>query len=147
MMEHQMRRPPGSRKRRHRVGRGDAGRRGSYAGRGVKGQKSRSGKGPGLVYEGGQLPLTKKLPTMRGFTNIFRTEYSVVNLRKLEAFPEGSEVTLAAMRESGLIKNLRNPVKVLGDGDLNKPLTVHAHRFSSEARRKIEAAGGEVREL
>ena len=147
MMEHQLKSPPGARTVRRRVGRGDRGRRGSYAGRGMKGQKSRAGKGPRPGFEGGQLPLIKKLPMKRGFVNIFRTEYTVVNLRKLEAFPEGSDVTLERMKEAGLIGSVKGPVKVLGDGELSSPLTVHAHRFSREARRKIEAAGGSVREL
>ena len=147
MMEHLLKPARGSRTRRRRVGRGDSGRRGSYSGRGMKGQKSRSGKGPRPGFEGGQLPLVKKLPMKRGFVNLFRTEYTIVNLRKLELFPEGSEVTLQKMREAGLIGSVKGPVKVLGDGDLTKPLTVHAHRFSREARRKIEAAGGTVQEL
>ena len=147
MMEHLLKPARGSRTRRRRVGRGDSGRRGSSSGRGMKGQKSRSGKGPRPGFEGGQLPLVKKLPTKRGFVNIFRTEYTIVNLKKLEVFPEGSEVTLGRMREAGLIGSVKGPVKVLGDGDLSKPLTVQAHRFSREARRKIEAAGGRVQEL
>jgi len=146
-MEHLLKPARGSRTRRRRVGRGDSGRRGSSSGRGMKGQKSRSGKGPRPGFEGGQLPLVKKLPTKRGFVNIFRTEYTIVNLKKLEVFPEGSEVTLGRMREAGLIGSVKGPVKVLGDGDLSKPLTVQAHRFSREARRKIEAAGGRVQEL
>ena len=147
MMEHLLKPARGSRTRRRRVGRGDSGRRGSSSGRGMKGQKSRSGKGPRPGFEGGQLPLIKKLPTKRGFVNIFRAEYTIVNLKKLEVFPEGSEVTLARMREAGLIGSVKGPVKVLGDGDLSKPLTVQAHRFSRKARRKIEAAGGRVQEL
>jgi large subunit ribosomal protein L15 len=113
----------------------------------MKGAKSRSGGGPRPGYEGGQLPLIKKLPMKRGFTNIFRTEYSVVNLGNLEVFSKGSDVTLEAMKKAGLIKNLRCPVKVLANGDISKPLTVHAQRFSAEARKKIEAAGGKVQEL
>ena len=147
MMEHQLRRPPGSRKPRRRVGRGNGSGHGNFAGRGMKGAKSRSGGGPRPGYEGGQLPLIKRLPMKRGFTNIFRTEYSVVNLKSLEDFSEGSEVTLEAMKKAGLIKNLRCPVKVLASGDISKPLTVHAQRFSAEARKKIEAAGGKVQEL
>ena len=147
MMEHQLRRPPGSKKRRQRVGRGNGSGRGNFAGRGMKGAKSRSGGGPRPGYEGGQLPLIKKLPMKRGFTNIFRTEYYVVNLEKLEVFSKGSDVTLEAMKKAGLIKNLRCPVKVLANGDISKPLTVHAQRFSTEARKKIEAAGGKVQEL
>jgi large subunit ribosomal protein L15 len=91
--------------------------------------------------------LIKRLPMKRGFTNIFRTEYAVVNLARLEAFPEGSEITLSSMKEAGLIKNVRRPVKILANGDISKPLGVHAQRFSAEARRKIEAAGGTVQEI
>ena len=147
MMEHQVKPSRDSRTRRRRVGRGDSGRRGSYCGKGMKGQKSRSGKGPRPGFEGGQLPLVVKLPKKRGFFNRFRTEYTTVNLRQLERFPEGSEVTLEKMKEAGLIGNVKGPVKVLGDGELGKPLMVQAHRFSQEARRKIEAVAGEAQEL
>ena len=100
-----------------------------------------------LGFEGGQLPLTQSLPKMRGFTNIFRIEYSIVNLDRLTRFPANSEVTLQAMIEAGIVKNLRKPVKVLGRGELDVPLIVEAHSFSGSASRKIEAAGGSVREV
>lgn len=147
MMEHQVKPPPGARRRRKRVGRGDRAGGGSYCGRGIKGQKARSGKGPRPGFEGGQLPLIKRLPVKRGFVNIFRVPFAVVNLRQLDIFPAGSEVTLEKMQAAGLIGNIKGPVKVLGDGEVDKPLTVCAHRFSREARRKIEAAGGKVQEL
>jgi large subunit ribosomal protein L15 len=139
---------PGSRRAAKRVGRGNGSGHGNYSGRGCKGQKSRAGNEkmrPG--FEGGQLPLIKRLPRKRGFTNIFRTEYTVVNTGELKAFPSGSEITPENMLAAGLIKSLRNPVKVLADGDINLPLTVRAHKFSASARAKIEAAGGKAEEV
>ncbi len=113
----------------------------------MKGQKSRSGGGVRLGFQGGGLRLIKALPMMRGFTNIFRKEYSVVNVDRLGGFPASTEVTLSALVDTGLIKDLRKPVKVLGRGELGVPLTVEAHKFTAQARRKIEAAGGSVREM
>ncbi len=136
----------GSRKRRIRVGRGDASRRGKTAGRGTKGQNARSGGGVRPYFEGGQLPLVRRLPHQRGFTNIFRVEYSVVNVGRLADLPAGTEVTPELLREAGLVRKNR-PIKILGDGDLTQPLIVQAHSFSTSARHKIEAAGGKVVEL
>ncbi len=147
MMEHQVRPPAGARHPRKRVGRGDSSGHGSYSGRGIKGQKARSGKGPRPGFEGGQLPLVKALPEKRGFFNLFRTQYAVVNLRSLERFPAGTRVTPETLQAAGLIKDLKQPVKVLGDGELTRGLTVVAHRFSQSAREKIQAAGGTVEEL
>lgn len=113
----------------------------------MKGQKARSGGGVRLGFQGGQLPLIKSLPTLRGFTNIFRTEYSVVNLDRLARFGANIEVTPQMLVDSGLVKNLNKPVKVLGRGELEVPLVVEAHKFSRSARSKIEAAGGSVREI
>ena len=138
---------PGSRKDRKRVGRGGGSGHGTYSGRGQKGQKSRSGNKVRPGFEGGQLPLIKRLPKKRGFVNIFRTEYSVVNLGHLNTFESGSEVTPEKLLAAGLIKSLRHPVKVLADGDLSHPLVVKAHKFSSAAKAKIEAAGGRVEEV
>ena len=98
-------------------------------------------------FEGGQLPLIKSLPMIRGFTNIFRVEYSVVNLQQFSGLPANTEVTLRLLVETGLVKNLKKPVKVLGDGELEVSLVVEAHKFSKSAREKIEAAGGSVREV
>ena len=98
-------------------------------------------------FEGGQLPLIKALPKIRGFTNIFRKEYTVVNLDGLASFPADSQVTPQLMEEAGVVKNLKRPVKVLGRGDVTAPLFVEAHRFSQSARKKIEAAGGSVEEI
>lgn len=146
MKLHELQPAPGSRKKRIRAGRGDASRRGKTAGRGTKGQNSRSGGGVRPYFEGGQLPLVRRLPYVRGFTNIFRVEYAVVNVGRLEEFDTDAEITPALLQEVGMVrKNM--PVKILGDGELTRPLTVHAHRFSTSARAKIEAAGGKAVEL
>ena len=147
MQAHELRPPKGARHKRKRVGRGDGSGHGSHSGRGSKGQKSRSGGGPRLGFEGGQTPLIKRLPRRRGFTNIFRVEYAPVNLKQLERFEEGTEVTPELLREVGIIKTLRQPVKVLGDGEISKALIVRAHKFSAVAKGKIEAAGGSVEEV
>ena len=138
---------PGSKKKRKRVGRGDGSGHGTYSGRGCKGQKSRSGYKTKPGFEGGQLPLIKRLPQKRGFFNIFRTEYSVINIDKLNMFESGSEVTPEKLVSAGLVKSLRYPVKILAEGDINHPLLVKAHRFSTAAKAKIEAAGGSVEEV
>ncbi len=147
MHQHDLRPPKGAKKSRRRVGRGDSSGFGSFAGRGMKGQKSRTGGGVRPSFEGGQLPLSKKLPKIRGFTNIFRTRYSVVNVDRLAAFPSESEVTPEVLNEVGILRNLKYPVKILGRGELNVSLVVSAHKFSNSARQQIEAAGGSVREI
>lgn len=139
--------PPGSRQPRKRVGRGNGSGHGTYSGRGCKGQKSRAGYKIRPGFEGGQLPLIKRLPRKRGFTNIFRTEYSTVNIGSLSVFESGTEVTPEMLAESGIVKSLKNPVKILADGDLNHPLTVKANKFSASAKAKIEAAGGRAEEV
>ena len=146
MMQHQIRPSKGARKRRKRVGRGDAAGQGSTAGRGMKGQKSRSGKGLKVGFEGGQLPLIKGLPMKRGFNNIFKTYYSLVKLETLETFDAGSTVTPQSLMDQGYLRNLKRPVKVVGDGELTKPLTVVADKFTRSARAKIQAANGTVEE-
>ena len=138
---------PGSKKSRKRVGRGDGSGHGTYSGRGCKGQKSRSGYKMRPGFEGGQLPLIKRLPRKRGFVNIFRIEYSVVNLSRLNMFESGSEVDPARLVATGLVKSLRQPIKILGEGDINHPLVVKAHKFSTAAKAKIEAVGGKVEEV
>ena len=147
MKPHELTPPKGSHRRRRRVGRGDGSGRGSYSGRGIKGQKARSGGGVRPNFAGGQLPMTKALPKLRGFTNPFRKEYIGVNLERLQGFPEGSRVTPETLREAKILKNLKQPVKILGLGKLERPLTVAAHRFSKVARVAIEAAGGTVEDL
>ena len=137
----------GSKKGRKRVGRGDGSGHGTYSGRGCKGQKSRSGAKMGRGFEGGQLPLIKRLPRKRGFVNIFRTEYSVVKIGKLNMFEAGSEVTPERLVAAGVVKSLRHPIKILGDGEINYPLLVKANKFSAAAKAKIEAAGGTAEEV
>ena len=147
MMEHQILPSPGARKNRKRVGRGDAAGQGSYGGRGMKGQKSRSGYRIRPGFEGGQLPLIKGLPMKRGFNNKFKTHYHLVKLEDLEAFDAGSRVTPEEMYHRGVVPNLNSPVKILGNGELGKSLTVVANKFTGSARSKIEAAGGVVEEV
>ena len=147
MMEHQLAPNPGSRKKRKRVGRGDAAGQGSTAGRGMKGQKSRSGPGPKPGFEGGQLPLIKGLPMKRGFTNRFKTYYSLVKLTTLDAFEAGDYITPEVLVERGYLRNLSQPVKIVGDGEITKTVVVAAHKFTRTARAKIEAADGRVEEL
>ena len=139
--------PAGSKQARKRVGRGDGSGHGTYSGRGSKGQKSRSGSKMRPGFEGGQLPLIKRLPQKRGFTNIFRIEYNVVSIKKLGIFESGSEVTPEKLVASGVIKSLRYPVKILADGDISQPLVVKANKFSAAAKAKIEAAGGKAEEV
>lgn len=137
---------PGSKHRRKRVGRGLASGHGRYSCRGLKGQKARSGGGVSPYFEGGQLPLVKRLPFKRGFTNIFKTEYSVVNIDKLNVFKPDSFVDKQSLYEAGLVKSLRKPLKILCRGEINHALTVKADKFSSAAKEKIEEAGGRVEE-
>ena len=147
MMEHEIVPSPGARKNRKRVGRGDAAGGGSYGGRGMKGQKSRSGYRIRPGFEGGQLPLIKGLPMKRGFNNKFKTHYSLVKLADLEGFETGSRVTVNDLYMQGIIPNVTSPVKVLGNGDIGKSLTVVANKFTGAARAKIEAAGGSAEEV
>jgi large subunit ribosomal protein L15 len=138
---------PGARKDRKRVGRGDGSNNGTYSGRGCKGQKSRAGYKMRPGFEGGQLPLIKRLPRKRGFTNIFRKEYDTVSVGELNIFDAGSEITPEKLVEARIIKSLKNPVKILADGDIDRALTVRANKFSASARAKIEAAGGKAEEV
>ena len=140
-------RPVHRRKSRKRVGRGNGSGSGTYSGRGMKGQKARSGGGVRPGFEGGQNPLIKGLPMMRGFHNPFRVEYQVVNLDRLQALPEGvQEVTPSVLAELRLVRYSDKPLKVLGQGDLSRAFQVTATKFSGQARAKIEAAGGTARE-
>lgn len=134
---------PGATHAKKRVGRGNGSGHGTYAGKGLKGQKSRSGKKRAYdAFEGGQFPLSRKFHVLRGFNNKWRVEFQPINLATLERFDSGSQVTPESLKEAGVLKHLREPVKVLGQGDLTKKLTVSAHRFSESAKAKIEAAGG-----
>jgi len=131
----------GSHRNRKRVGRGPGSGTGKNAGRGEKGQKSRSGGNVHPRFEGGQMPLIRRIPK-RGFKSVNRVEYQVVNVRDLEQVD--GDVSPETLREAGLIRSLRKPIKVLGQGDLAKKLSVSAHKFSASAQAKIEAAGGSV---
>lgn len=133
----------GSRKARKRVGRGPGSGAGKTAGRGEKGQKSRSGYSRAWGFEGGQMPLHRRIPK-RGFTNIFRTVYRTVNVERLNALTAGSVVTPDTLQELGLVKKAKAKIKVLGNGDLKIPLTVQAHKFTASAVKKIEGAGGKA---
>lgn len=144
MKSHDLQPAVGSKKRRKRVGRGIAAGQGKTAGRGTKGQGARAGGGKGPYFEGGQLPLVRRLPFKRGFTNIWRVEYTEVNLERLGQFSDGTEVSPETLVEARIIKSVSKPVVILGRGDLDRRLTVKAHRFSASARAKIEAAGGAV---
>ncbi len=147
MMQHHISPSKGSRRNRKRVGRGDSAGQGSTAGRGMKGQKSRSGRGPRLGFEGGQLPIIKGLPMRRGFTNIFKTYYSLVKLETLDHFESGEVVTANLLFERGYVRNLSKPIKIVGGGELNKPLRVIANKFTRTARQAIESANGSAEEI
>ena len=136
---------PGSRKKRKRVGRGNGSGHGSTAGRGDKGQKSRAGGGKGPGFEGGQNPLAMRLPKLPGFKNRWRQTYEIVNVARLEAvFAAGDVVDADSLAAKGVVKSADVPVKILGDGDITKALTVRVDKASASARAKIEAAGGTV---
>lgn len=138
---------PGARKERTRAGRGISAGRGKTAGRGTKGQNSRSGGSKRPYFEGGQLPLVRRLPHLSGFTNIWRIEFTPVNVDRLNIFGAGAEITPEAMAAAGLIKSAARRVKILGDGEIERALVVKAHKFSASAREKILAAGGSVEEI
>jgi large subunit ribosomal protein L15 len=143
MKLHELKPPAGSRRRRKILGRGAGSGHGKTSGRGEKGQKARSGGGSHPWFEGGQLPLHRRVPK-RGFTNIFRTPWAILNVRDLERFEAGAAVTPEGLRDLGLVRAAAKVVKILGDGTLTKPLTVSAHRFSKTAAEKIRAAGGRI---
>ena len=143
MRLHELKPAAGARKTRRRVGRGPGSGRGKTAGRGEKGQRSRSGYSLQRGFEGGQMPLHRRLPK-RGFVNIFRKEYRTVNVERLNGLKAGTTVTLEILQSAGLVKKGRDDIKVLGRGDLNVALTVQAHKFSKTAVQKIEAVGGKT---
>jgi large subunit ribosomal protein L15 len=138
--------PRGSRHRKVRVGRGIGSKLGKTAGKGNKGQKSRKGYSRRAGFEGGQMPLRRRIPK-RGFHNPTRVEYAVVNVESLNIFPAGTMVTRELLLASGLIRQVQFDIKVLGDGELSTALTVQAHKFSKSASEKIAAAGGKVEVL
>ena len=143
MKLHELRAAEGSTKNRKRRGRGTASGQGTTGGRGMNGQKSRSGGGVRLGFEGGQMPLYRRLPK-RGFNNIWGTEYTIVNVEDLNKFEAGTVVTQEVLEEAGLVKQVKDGIKVLGQGTINVAVTVKADKFSKTAVEKIEAAGGKA---
>ena len=143
MKLHELKAAGGSTKNPKRKGRGTGTGNGTTAGRGMNGQKSRSGGGVRLGFEGGQMPLYRRLPK-RGFTNIWGTEYTVLNVDALNGFEAGTVVTPEMLKEAGLVKQVKDGIKILGDGKLEKNLTVQAHKFTKTAVEKIESAGGKA---
>ncbi|HOE56013.1 MAG TPA: 50S ribosomal protein L15 [Bacillota bacterium] len=143
MKLHELKPAEGTNKPKKRLGRGTASGQGKTAGKGQKGQKSRSGGGVRIGFEGGQMPLYRRIPKI-GFTNIFRKEYAIVNISELERFDNGTVVSPEVLKEAGLVKAMLAGVKILGNGDLTKNLTVQAHKFSKTAAEKIAAAGGKA---
>jgi large subunit ribosomal protein L15 len=136
----------GSTKKRKRIGRGAGSGHGKTATKGHKGQKARSGGSIKPGFEGGQMPLQRRLPK-RGFTPLCKKEFTLINLSDLDKFPANSVVTLEALREKGLLSKASLPVKILATGEITKPITISAHKFSATAREKIVAAGGTLQEL
>jgi large subunit ribosomal protein L15 len=147
MRLHELKPPDGSTRERTRIGRGHGSGKVKTGGKGTKGQNARAGGGVPPYFEGGQLPLVRKLPYRRGFTNPFRQPFREVNVRDLGGFPEGSSVGPEEFEMMGILRGDKGRVKVLGEGDLGTKLTVRAHKFSKGAREKIEAAGGTVEEI
>lgn len=145
MEQSKLKPPAGAKHGKKRVGRGNGSGHGNYSGRGCKGQKSRSGGKVHLGFEGGQLPLIKRLPRKRGFVNIFRLEYNIVNVGQLNVFPPDTIVTSQELFKTRLIKLPERPLKILGTGEINCPLTVQANKFSAAAEKKIVAAGGKIK--
>ena len=144
MKLHELQPAPGSHQSRKRVGRGPGSGHGKTATRGQKGQGARTSVNLPKTFEGGQTRLTMRTPKLRGFHNKWRKRFAVLNLTRLNRFENGAEVRPESLLEAGIIKDVGSGIKVLGTGDLSRKLTIHAHRFSAEARRKIEAAGGAV---
>src|SRR6185437_14892055 len=144
MRLHELSAPEGATRDRIRIGRGHGSGKVKTGGKGTKGQKARTGGGVPPYFEGGQLPLIRKLPYRRGFKNPFRVEYREVNVRDLNDFPDGSTIGPDEFDAAGVLRGGSGPVKVLGQGDISVKLTVRAHKVSAGARQKIEAAGGTV---
>ena len=142
MKLHDLRPNPGSTKKRKRVGRGIAAGQGKTAGRGTKGQGARSGGGKGVYFEGGQLPLARRLPYKRGFTNTRKIYYKVVNVGDLAELEAGTEINPEVLMGLGYLKKVTDPIAILGDGELSVALNIKAHKFSKSARAQIEGAGG-----
>ena len=143
MKLHELSKPIGSTKNTKRKGRGTATGQGKTGGRGMNGQKSRSGGGVRLGFEGGQMPLYRRIPK-RGFTNVFKKEWSIMNVSDLNCYEDGTEITPELLAKEGKVKQVKAGVKILGEGNLEKKLTVKANKFSKAAIEKIEAAGGKA---
>lgn len=143
MKLHELKSAEGSRKKRNRVGRGMSSGNGKTSGRGHKGQKAREGGNTRPGFEGGQMPLFQRLPK-RGFTNVHRKEFAIVNLDALNRFEEGAEITPELLLEEGIVSKQKSGIKVLGKGNVDKKFTVKAHKFSASAKEAIEAAGGQT---
>ena len=146
MKLHDLKPAPGAHRERKRIGRGHGSGKVKTGGKGMMGQKARSGPGPYRTFEGGQNRLVRRMPYLRGFKNRWRVEYQVLNVGDLNELPEGHELTIEDLIASGTIR-ANQPLKILGEGELTVALTVKAHKFSAAAREKIQAAGGSVEEL
>jgi large subunit ribosomal protein L15 len=146
MKLHDLKPAPGSHRERTRIGRGPGSGKGKTGGKGMMGQKARSGPNPYRTFEGGQNRLVRRLPFLRGFKNKWRIEYQVINISEFNELPAGEEVTLDVLLAAGWVTK-KQPVKILGNGSLSVKVTVHAHKFSASAREKIEAAGGSIVEV
>jgi large subunit ribosomal protein L15 len=146
MKLHDLKPAPGSHRTSKRVGRGPGSGKGKTAGKGMMGQKARSGPNPSRTFEGGQNPIVRRMPYLRGFKNRWRVEYQVINVGEMSDWPQDREVLIEDLIAAGVIDKKR-PLKILGDGELNVKLTLQAHKFSASARQKIEAAGGSVIEV
>ncbi|MGI6636154.1 MAG: 50S ribosomal protein L15 [Christensenellales bacterium] len=146
MKLHELKPAPGSTTAPKRLGRGVGSGLGKTSGKGHKGAKARSGGGKAPGFEGGQMPLTRRVPKS-GFVNIFRKEYATVNLSALECFEDGAVVTIDTLKELGLVKQVKDGVKILGGGDITRKLTVQVTKFTASAKEKIEAAGGKAEEV
>ena len=136
-----------STKSRKRRGRGYGSGLGTYSGKGLKGQNSRSGGGVSIYFQGGQLPLTKSLPKLRGFNNKFRIKYTTLNIGSLSHLPSDALIDTTYLIDNGIIANAKNPIKILGDGTLDHPINIKAHKFSTSAKSKIISAGGTAEEI
>lgn len=144
MKIHELSPPAGSRKKRKRTGRGPGSGHGKTACRGHKGQNSRSGGGTTPGFEGGQMPLQRRLPK-RGFNNYFRKQYNIINLKDLDRFEANASVDVTALMDAGIVKKMKSGIKLLGNGDVSKPLNICVHKASKTAREKIEAVGGTIK--
>jgi large subunit ribosomal protein L15 len=147
MRQDELKPPLNSRHNRKQVGRGNGSGHGTYSSKGCKGQKSRSGGAKGRGFEGGQLPLIQKLPRKRGFTNIFKIKYAIVNVGELKVFPQGTEVDIERLYQERLVRSPKQAVKILSEGEIHHSLVIRATEFSSAAEGKILAAGGKVERI